>query len=376
MVTHDDERVAPNGSTADADDAQRVTPPAGSKLDGTQPGPPVTLTTTQASKGMIARVLNAAVGFFSMRDELADAEQRTWRRDEPGYNEFRLARSILETAHDVDDLPKHALSAVTLLLQAGRFAARSLVLRRKLLQNVEDDASMWQKACDASEIQPIVDSLPAALRARTDDLVRSGVSVENTSLSASELAGLRSTLTPVVDKMVEVLEREATLSFRVKSERLFRWLAVGVALLGAAVWHYRLEIRSMMLPNLALNREVKVSSNWRVGLYPASKLVDGEVTELGCHTDAEDQPWALVDLGQKVAIHRVVVTNRLGGETARAVPLEMEVSVDGINFTHYARQDDDFNVWIASTGRVTKARYVRVTVLKRAMLHLNEIEVY
>lgn len=324
----------------------------------------------------VQRIPGAVVDFFRMGQALANAESRTWKPDQPGYSEFRLARSILESVHDLDDLPKHALSAVALLLQAGHFAARAIVLRRGLMPSGEDPLNVWQKATSEPDIQSITASLPAGLRARTDALVRTGISVENTSLGARELAGLRSTLTPVVDKMVEVLEREATLKFRIQSERFFRWFAIGVVLLGVCVWRYRFEIRSMMLPNLALHKEVKISSNWRVGMYPASKLVDGEPTELGCHTDAEDRPWAQVDLGRKVGIHRVVVTNRLGGDTVRAVPLEIELSVDGVNFTHYARQEDDFNVWIASTGRVTKARYVRVTVQKRSMLHLNEIEVY
>lgn len=330
----------------------------------------------EVPRGSGPHPLGAVLEFFWMKRAITEARRRAWKRDEPGQAEFRLARSILETVHDLDETPKHALSAVALLLQAGRFAAAALVLHRGLLTSVDEEALVWDKSTLEADIQATVATLPGGVRDRMNAVVSSGVSVQNGNLSSSELLGLRSALTSVIDKMVEVLERDATVALRAQSERLFRWLAIGLVLLGTAVWHYRLDIRSMMMPNLALHKEVRISSNWRVGLYPASRLVDGEPTEIGCHSDAEDHPWVLVDLGQRTTIHRVVVTNRLGGETSRAVPLELELSVDGENFTHYARQEDDFNVWIASTGHPTKARYVRLTVQKRTMLHLNEIEIY
>ncbi|MGE5786873.1 MAG: discoidin domain-containing protein [Myxococcales bacterium] len=338
-------------------------------------GGATTLSATTA-KRPVWSALQAVRQYLLMTDKLAAAREQSLCKGQPGFAEFELARSLLDTARSVDDLPQRAWGAIQLLLQASNFAVRALVLRRGLVEDAPSSSALWTLGRKQPEIEGVFSALPERVRIRVDELLaRGSLEVDHSALSASELIALRSTLTSVAAKLVELLEREVTLRWRIKSERAFRWTALGMVVLAVACWNYRADIRSMMLPNLALHKEARVSSNWRPGIYPPAGLVDGETTELGCHTDIENYPWAQIDLGQTRTIHRVVVTNRVDGDTMRAVPLMIELSSDGKSFAPYARQESDFKVWTAK-GRLTKARFVRVTVQKQSMLHLNEIEVY
>lgn len=337
---------------------------------------PSAATNTVRSGSLVLSVLRAVKQYLFMTDKLAAAQEQCLSEGQPGFVEFKLARSVLDTARCVDDLPQHAWGAIQLLLQASDFAVRALVLRRELAKDAPNASAVWALGRAQPDIESVFSALPERVRLRVEELLAlGGLGIDHSKLSDNELVALRSTMTGVAARLVELIERDATLRLRLKSERVFRWTALGMVVLAACCWNYRSAIRSMMLPNLALHKEVRVSSNWRPGIYPATGLVDGETTELGCHTDIENFPWAQIDLGQPKAIHRVVVTNRVDGDTMRAVPMVIEVSNDGKSFAPYARQESDFKVWTAK-GRLTRARFVRVTVQKQSMLHLNEIEVY
>ncbi|HEX3597790.1 MAG TPA: hypothetical protein VHU80_21930, partial [Polyangiaceae bacterium] len=69
------------------------------------------------------------------------------------------------------------------------------------------------------------------------------------------------------------------------------------------------------------------------------------------------------------------IDNRQDGEGARAVPLIAEVGDDGQHFRQVARREDEFSTWSPSFPSVT-ARYVRLRVPRRSMLHLEEVDVY
>lgn len=332
-------------------------------------------TAASQSKGLFARMIGSVPRFLFMKDELVAAAQRAWHPGQPGFAEFKIARSALEAARNIADSSGPALGAVVLLSQAARFAARAVTLRRGLLHHSDDLAVVWKKATREPDIAGSLEELPQVVLARVDELVLRDLTIEHVNVSPSELVAVRSSLTRVVGRIVELLEREATVQLRLRRERVARWSVIAMVALALICWSSRHRLRSMMLPNLALNKAVTLSSNWRQGMYPPKGLVDGETTELGCHTDYEDHPWAQVDLGQPMTIRRVVVTNRVDGDMSRAVPLIVETSLDGTTFAQYARQDSDFTAWTVEQ-RPTRAQYVRVTAPRFTMLHLNEIEVY
>lgn len=126
--------------------------------------------------------------------------------------------------------------------------------------------------------------------------------------------------------------------------------------------------------NLAAGKPWTASSS-AFDCHPDQGECGGVKTRIFFHTREEDNPWLRYDLGSKMQISALRIENRQDGEGARAVPLVVEVSDDGTNFKEVARQNDDFSVWKASFPKVS-ARYVRLRVARRSILHLDEVEIY
>jgi hypothetical protein len=149
-----------------------------------------------------------------------------------------------------------------------------------------------------------------------------------------------------------------------------RWLRVALA--AAVLVALVIGGRVLMLgPNLAEVKPLRLSSTWSG--WP------GCVANNGCnglllHTETENNPWVEIDLGAPTKVHRIEVINRGDCCADRATPLVVEVSTDRAGWTQVARSDHDFGSWKTNFPPRT-ARYVRLRVLKRSVLHLQAIAV-
>jgi hypothetical protein len=109
--------------------------------------------------------------------------------------------------------------------------------------------------------------------------------------------------------------------------------------------------------------------------HPEQGECGGVKTRIFFHTKDEENPWLRYDLGSKTYVSGLRIENRQDQEQARAVPLVVEVSDDGAGFKQVARREDEFSVWKPSFPKVS-ARYVRLRVARRSMLHLDDVEIY
>ncbi len=101
----------------------------------------------------------------------------------------------------------------------------------------------------------------------------------------------------------------------------------------------------------------------------------------GFHTNLVESPWWQVDLGDVVAVNRVVVWNRCDA-ASRAGNVQLQFSDDGASWrTVYTH---DGSVFYGAQGgppltvalENDKARYVRVTTPGMNYLHFDEVEVF
>lgn len=92
------------------------------------------------------------------------------------------------------------------------------------------------------------------------------------------------------------------------------------------------------------------------------------------HTKEQESPWVEIDLGGDRSISEVRVLNRFDCCTDRAVPLVVEVRSEQGSFHEVARREADFDDWRA-TFTEEKARYVKLTVPRKTLLHLRSVEV-
>lgn len=127
-------------------------------------------------------------------------------------------------------------------------------------------------------------------------------------------------------------------------------------------------------PNLVAGKPWTTSSS-ALECHPAKLECGGVRTRIFFHTRDEQDPWLRYDLGTKTAFSSMRIENRQDSEGARAVPLVVEVGDDGSHFREIARRDSDFSTWKPSFPTVT-ARYVRLRVARKSILHLEEVDVY
>ncbi len=180
---------------------------------------------------------------------------------------------------------------------------------------------------------------------------------------------LRALFDALADPLIEQSSRLGIL-YLIRAVRI----GLAVLLLLALVGVGATVLKRFHPPNIALNKLTSTSSLFNE--YRSSQgAVDGDTITLGFHTDFQEDPWLLIDLGSMHPIHEVIVYNRSDCCTDRAVPMIIEVSPDGIRFTQVARKEEIFTRWDA-TFQSTQARFVRVKVKKKTFLHLAEVEVY
>ena len=93
------------------------------------------------------------------------------------------------------------------------------------------------------------------------------------------------------------------------------------------------------------------------------------------HTTEEDNPWVRLDLGAVQRVHAVRVENRTNCCRDRALPLAVELSIDAKTWTLVGYRRllfDTFTQQFPSRD----ARYVRLRVDRRSLLHLRKVSVY
>ncbi|HYQ18815.1 MAG TPA: discoidin domain-containing protein [Polyangiaceae bacterium] len=92
------------------------------------------------------------------------------------------------------------------------------------------------------------------------------------------------------------------------------------------------------------------------------------------HTQEEDNPWLEIDLRDAATFSKVRVFNRQDCCEERAIPLVVEVSSDHRSWRAVARKDETFDDWTAQFSPV-QARWVRLRVARRSLLHLADVRV-
>jgi hypothetical protein len=127
-------------------------------------------------------------------------------------------------------------------------------------------------------------------------------------------------------------------------------------------------------PDLADGKPWQASSAW--GSFPGSGVMRGDAPLDGrFHTTEEDNPWVRLDLGAVQRVHAVRIENRTNCCRERALPLAIELSVDGERWKLVGYRRLLFDTFMQQFPS-SEARYVRLRVDRRSLLHLRRISVY
>ncbi len=101
------------------------------------------------------------------------------------------------------------------------------------------------------------------------------------------------------------------------------------------------------------------------------------------HTSVEDCPWWQVDLGGFATIREIHIYNTTDHTAGRFKNFKIEVSIEAEAWIEIARKEDDAVIGGIYGGKyvwngpgTAWARYVRITLLGRDFLHLDQVEIY
>lgn len=145
--------------------------------------------------------------------------------------------------------------------------------------------------------------------------------------------------------------------------------------------------------NLSLGKRATQSSisPWSLEATPeaeASRVVNGCFTgSYNCHTNLDSPPWWQVDLDKIQHITEIRIYNRVTTNhtiLARAARLEILVSDDGQIWKTVFRKDSNgplrgptrTSPFILIPNERVTGRYVRIQLLEKQYLHLEQVEIY
>jgi hypothetical protein len=131
--------------------------------------------------------------------------------------------------------------------------------------------------------------------------------------------------------------------------------------------------KAIVGPDLAAGKPWRTSSTQEI-CNPDKGLCGGAPTYIFFQTREEANPWYEVDLVTPKRVHRVEIVNRRDTGQDRALPLVVEVSLDGKRYFKVAERTEPFSTWNA-TFEPVETRYVRVSVAKQSILHLERVSV-
>jgi len=139
-------------------------------------------------------------------------------------------------------------------------------------------------------------------------------------------------------------------------------------------------VAQQLIPTIHLKPSLTEGRPWRASstldvCKPQEHWCADAVTDIFFCTTDENDPWVEFDLGDRKTFSRLVVKNRSDCCPDRAVPLALEVSDDRTSWREVARRNDTFSTWRAEFP-ATRARYARLRVLRRSILHLDRFDLY
>lgn len=144
-------------------------------------------------------------------------------------------------------------------------------------------------------------------------------------------------------------------------------------------------------PLISLNKPAEQSSisAWSRGATTrtdAAGANNGKITgSYAFHTDEEDGPWWSVDLGSPFAVQEIRLYNRIDNlaTARRARHFELLVRLGARDWTPVFRKTDgsmfggaDGMPFIWHPGQPVRAEQIRVRLIGRDFLHLDQVEVY
>lgn len=321
------------------------------------------------SKGHV-RLMQFARRYFLMSEAIQRAKGSEFRQTDCGYVEYTCAKQCLDAIRRLEPDSAGTIESIAILRGALHFALDAWRARRGVDASREL-AALWPAFSQHPDGKETTERLTEHQHAMLREFIRSAGLLTVAPLTAAKRSELGDLLNGLVEDLVGKLDGEALALSRLRTTRVLRLVFIPTAIIGILA----LAVFWLVRPNnVALHKAVQLSTVFNPAAYPGPGLVDGDKEHLAVHTQGEPSPWAQIDLGGNYNVRRVVVDNRKDLD-GRSIPLDIETSLDGVNYTPFAHRETPFKTWNAKAAS-RSARYVRLIMRTSNSLQLSEVEVY
>ncbi len=195
---------------------------------------------------------------------------------------------------------------------------------------------------------------------------------QNDALPLGEAALRAEDLDEMSRRLEDLIETRSPGQIKLQSRWRLAILAATVLAVPVAPWLW-----SRVPTNVAVNKSVTASSVAEA--TSPQGIVDQRLYgPFGFHSQLEDAPWVIIDLGKRYFITEAEVYGRHDCCFDQSVPVTFQISEDGKAFRFVRRKSDPFDMlepWsIQSIAQ--PARFVQVRAEGRRPLVLSEVVVY
>jgi hypothetical protein len=307
-----------------------------------------------------------AIEWLTRRDALAQARRR---EEQAGDERILLERGAggVRAADRLLDPPDGSPSQPALAMSLYR-EAYPWILAAAQRAPVEQPSR--------TQLARAVDTLPAVGLAAPEPAVVDALALDAPAFAALTENEQRARARAVqrwIGALLENLELARNEVLRLRFERSVRVAALVVATTALTAAGVALVIEARRGPDLAAGKPWRASSALDQ-CKPAQRWCAGARTAIFFHTQQDPAPWLEIDLESVQRISRVEITNRSDFGAERALPLLVELSSDGQKYWPVARRDQPFDRWNVSFPP-RSARYVRLTVQRPSVFHLERVSV-
>jgi hypothetical protein len=174
------------------------------------------------------------------------------------------------------------------------------------------------------------------------------------------------------ERLLEPLDTRQVQVERTWTVRVVRLVTIALGLLLFALIVQQLRLWQDRRRDLAVQATWTTSSTYPLGGCVSPQQRCPASPNYFFHTESEQNPWLLFDLGSEKTLSAVWVENRVDCCSERAQPLVVSVSTDKKTWTEVTRRETTFDTWLERFPRV-KARWVKFSVPRQTALHLASV---
>ncbi len=173
--------------------------------------------------------------------------------------------------------------------------------------------------------------------------------------------------------LLETLQT-AKLAIRRVFWRRVRMLGSTLLLLSGLITAITLIVSPPEGPDLGAGKPWQASSYYPG--FPGAGKKPVKPSEMAFFSTSDDvSPWWKIDLQGPTEIGSVTIVNRSDCCPDRAVPLVVEISLDGETWREVARRTETFRTW-APSFKATKTRFLRLRALRRTFVHFKDVRIH